>query len=206
MIGCKRMALTPCAPRRLPRVVAAVVALAVIGTVAAGCQGRPDSKGQARPSGSGVARTDSNPLGAGREVTLADVRKFAGFPVLTPGSIAGIQTAVSKVWVNSKLHQVALGLDLGQITIMMWPVQPAHENALKYFRAFKQHNHASIDIGNINGAPVLIIKPHTDFYKTNPAWVEFYRDGVDVNIYSSSFGARSLLRVARSMHETVSSP
>src|SRR6266568_6420320 len=44
--------------------------------------------------------------------------------------------------------------------------------------------------------PALIIVPRTDGCGSNPAWVEFDRRGVDINVFSSRYGTDDLLSVA----------
>ena len=58
---------------------------------------------------------------------------------------------------------------------------------------------AKTAIIQIDGRPTLVITPHTDPNNPNPAYVEFDRQGVEVNIYSNTYGTRTLLGVAQSM-------
>ena len=185
------------AAQRSLRIIRAFAAMAIVCAVAAACQAEHS---QIQASSGSVVSRGSDPLGVGRRMSVSDARAAVGFAVLMPrpsGAVARVH--VTQAWVNSISRQVALVLDHGKITVMMWPVQAFHKNAVKYFREFIAQNHASIYIGRVNGSPVLVIRPHTDINRTNPAWVEFYRNGIDINIYSASYGSRALLQIAGSM-------
>jgi hypothetical protein len=54
-------------------------------------------------------------------------------------------------------------------------------------------------VEEIDGAPALVIQADTDADKNNPAYVEIVRDGVDINIYSDSVEAPTLVQLARTM-------
>jgi len=67
------------------------------------------------------------------------------------------------------------------------------------FKAFIAENNATAAMGQVNGQPALVIEPNTDAPRSNPAWVEFNRNGIDINVVSSSYGTDTLLAVADSM-------
>jgi hypothetical protein len=184
--------------KRLFLVIPAWVAVVAACSLAAGCQSPPHS--QIKVSTGRVVLKTSDPLIVGQRTSVAGASAAVGFRVLTPRPSPAIaRVDIAQVWVNSKLRQVALVLDNRKITVMMWPVQAARRNAVKYFRAFMAQNHASIYIGRVNGSPALVIRPRTDAGRSNPAWIEFYRHGIDINIYSASFGPKALLELAASM-------
>jgi hypothetical protein len=158
------------------------------------------SCGAGKASTASTAASQADPLVRGRLVPAAAASAAAGFPVPTPRpDLAGGGFPVSQAWVNRPAGQVALVLDRGRATVMMWPVAPANRNAAGYFRAFLARHAANAYLGRVGDSPALIIRPHTDADRANPAWVEFYRDGVDINIYSTSDSAAGLVRLAGSM-------
>ena len=53
----------------------------------------------------------------------------------------------------------------------------------------------------MHGQPALVISPRTDGCDSNPAWVEFKRNGIDIDIHSSSYGTDTLLAVADSLRK-----
>jgi hypothetical protein len=142
----------------------------------------------------------ADPLVQGQRVPAATAGAAAGFPVPTPRpDLAGAGSRLSQAWVNRQARQVALVLDRGRATVMMWPVTAANRNPVSYFRAFLDQHAAKAYLGRVGGSPALVIRPRTDAGRANPAWVEFYRDGVDINIYSSSDSAAGLIRLGDAM-------
>lgn len=135
--------------------------------------------------------------------TVAGAAAIAGFPVLVPTG-AGISRAnLSQVWVNTHGpgREVALVFDRGKVDILMH--RATYQSDLSYFRAFvaqKEKNRATAALGHVNGRRALIITPSTDaLTHSNPAVVEFNRKGVDVAIYSHSYGTHTMLAIADSM-------
>lgn len=60
-------------------------------------------------------------------------------------------------------------------------------------------NHAAATIGHVHSHPALVISPRTDGCGSNPALVEFDHGGIDISIYSTSYGTQTLLSVADSL-------
>jgi hypothetical protein len=79
-----------------------------------------------------------------------------------------------------------------------------YQRALHYFHAFiaekDKNGGVTAEIGQVNGRPALVIWPGTDYSHSNPAVVNFWRNGVDVGIYSNTYGTHILLAIAESMH------
>jgi hypothetical protein len=95
-------------------------------------------------------------------------------------------------------RQVALVFDNGKVEITMAPAQ--YRNPLRNFRAFIAENRVTAAIGQVNGQPALVITPKTDATThSNPAYVEFDRNGIDINISSHTYGTGTLLAIASSM-------
>src|SRR5260370_24539814 len=191
-------------PRSIARPVRALLLVtagwAIAAAVTAAVAGTAAPAPRAAAPGAAAARPDSDPLVVGQKTTLAAARAAAGFPVMMAApSSALAHTDLAQAWINPQNRQVALVLDQGKITIMMWPVAAAHKNAVSYFKDFIAHNHSTAFIAQVNDSPALVIEPQTDIKHSNPAWVEFYRRGVDINIYSASYGSRALLGLASTM-------
>ena len=141
------------------------------------------------PSGQG-------PLGGGKTTTIAGAQSIARFPVLIPNVPAARQSNLTQTWVNTQ-RNVALVFARGKVTIMMAPA--IYGNAVKEFERFIAQNHVTAVIGHVQRQPALVITPRTDACGSNPAWVEFKHKGIDVNIYSDSYGTGTLLSVADSL-------
>jgi hypothetical protein len=103
------------------------------------------------------------------------------------------------VWVDRATREVALvyASANGRVDVLMAPA--TYKNARATFAQFIAENHAKVTIAKVNGRPALVIEPHTDACRSNPAWVEFDLNGVDVNIVSATQDAAALLAVANSM-------
>jgi hypothetical protein len=127
----------------------------------------------------------------------------AGFPVLVPIAAPASQANLTEVWVsrNGPGREVALVFDKGKVDILMH--RATYQRDLSYFRAFvaqKKKNGVRAAIGHVNGRRALIITPNTDaLTHSNPAVVEFDRNGVDIAIYSHTYGTRTLLAIAKGM-------
>ena len=67
------------------------------------------------------------------------------------------------------------------------------------FTTFMRENHATARLGSVDGRVALIISPHTDACHENPAWVEFERKGVDINVVSTKHGTAALMTLAESL-------
>ena len=81
---------------------------------------------------------------------------------------------------------------------------PAHYiNARAHFEKFITQNHATAVIGHVHKHPALVIAPNTDACGSNPAVVEFDHKGIDVTIYSGSYGTDTLLAIANSLRQRI---
>jgi hypothetical protein len=74
-----------------------------------------------------------------------------------------------------------------------------YSDALTDFRRFIVQSHVAAAIGPVHSHPALVITPRTDMCGSNPAWVEFDSGGIDISIYSTSYGTQTLLSVADSL-------
>jgi hypothetical protein len=117
-------------------------------------------------------------------------------PVLTPDVRAARLSNLTQVWVNNQ-RNVALVFAHGKVMITFWPA--IYSNARKEFERFIAQNHVTATIGHVHRHPALVITPRTDSCGSNPAWVEFKRAGIDINVYSSGYGTGTLLSVADSL-------
>jgi hypothetical protein len=133
------------------------------------------------------------PLVGGQKATIARAQSVVRFPVLIPDAPAARLSNLTQTWVDSQRH-VALVFARGKVTITMVPA--IYGNAGKEFRRFIAQNNATAVIGHVHRQPALVITPSTDACGANPAWVEFKHNGIDVNIYSTSYGTSTLVSVA----------
>ena len=212
--------------RRLPRrargflvVMAAWAITAVVGLVVAGTVtgSGPASAGPARHTG-GVGNLTAGwgnlyPLGppeltGAEKTTVAGAEAKAGHPVPVPSTAAASRANLTQAWVSSntlprKERQVALVFDKGKVEILMH--RATYQSALRYFHAFiaerNQNGGVTAEIGQVNGRPALVITPGTNYSHSNPAVVNFWRNGVLIRIFSNikAYGTDTLLAIASSM-------
>lgn len=135
------------------------------------------------------------------KTTVAGAQAAVAFPVVVPSGPVASRANLTQVWVSTQEGQVALVFDNGKVDILLH--REAYQTDLRYFRAFvaqKDKNRVTDAIGRVDGRPALIITPNTDaLTHSNPAAVEFNRDGIHVSIFSNTFGTQTLLAIARSM-------
>jgi hypothetical protein len=103
---------------------------------------------------------------------------------------------IAQTWVNARDRQVAFILARGKVTIMMWPVPDDRKDVIAYFTNIINDHLSKDHIGRVGSLPVLIVEQHSDVKHTNPAWIEFYKNGIDINIYSTSYPSTALLGLA----------
>jgi hypothetical protein len=198
--------------RRRPRwahgflvVVAAWAITAVLGLVIASkvTGSGPASTSSARHTGGvpglGIGNRDPlGPPGPAKKTTVAGAQAAAGFPVPVPSDPAASRANLTQAWVATYERRVALVFDDGQVDITMAPAQ--YQDPLSQFRTFIAENKVTAAIGQVNGQPALVITPNTDaLTHSNSAYVEFGRNGIDVNIWSDTYGTDTLLAIASSM-------
>jgi hypothetical protein len=119
-----------------------------------------------------------------------------------PSTAAASRANLTGVWVAPDSgRQAALVFDNGKVRILMSPA--SYQRAPRYFRAFvaeKDLNRVTAAIGQVSGRPALVVEPNTSaFNHSNPATVNFWRDGVLISIYSNTYGTGTLLAIANSM-------
>ena len=175
-------------------VVAAVASLGLIAAVVL-ISGVLGSGGSTECSKGGGPRNGS-PLGLSRTTTVPDAQAAARFPVLVPHVQAARPANLTHAWVDDR-RRVALVFAGGKVTITL--ARANYPDALTDFRRFIAQNHAAATIGRVHKQPALVISPRTDGCGTNPAWIEFDHRGIDINIYSTSYGTQTLLSVADSL-------
>lgn len=165
-----------------------------------GCAPR-GSGGSGGPPGHGPAYAKGgNPLVAGHTTSVASATRQVGFRLLMPRPTAAIgNVMLSRTWVNPREHQVALVFDGGKVTVMMWPVPADRRNPIAYYKSIIKDHLGNDHIGLVDGVPALIIKQHSDVKHANPAWIEFYKDGIDVNVYSAHYKTSALVKLADSL-------
>jgi len=144
----------------------------------------------------GASPPGEGPLGGGKTTTVAGAQSIARFPVVTPDVRAARVSNLTQVWVNSQRH-VALVFAHGKVVITFGPA--IYSNAVKEFERFIAQSRVNAAISHVHRHPALVITPYTDSCGSNPAWVEFMRKGIDINVYSESYGTATLLSVADSL-------
>jgi hypothetical protein len=170
--------------------------LAIMHTMTASGQ-RTSAQASASHTGSSPLPDYTHPLVHEQKATVAGAQALVGFPVSVPRDAALSHVSLSQAWVNRQQRQVALVLGGGKVTIMMW--RATYRDPLTEYKTYIAENHVTAVIGRVNGQPALVITPDTDIPRSNPAWVEFDRGGIDVNLESSSYGTSALIGIADSM-------
>jgi len=170
--------------------------LVIMHTMTASGQQAPAQASTSHPGVSPLPNY-THPLVHEQKTTVAAAQALVGFPVSVPRDAALNNVSLSQAWVNRQQRQVALVLGGGKVTIMMWPA--TYRDPLTEYKTYIAENHVTAVIGQVNGQPALVITPGTDISRSNPAWVEFDRAGIDVNLESSSYGTGTLLGIADSM-------
>jgi hypothetical protein len=148
-----------------------------------------------------AVRPGSGPLISGTNTTVAGAQSVARYVVPMPDVPAARLANLTQTEVFQR--NVALVFDRGKVTITMRPA--AYRDSLKLFRKFVSQSTATEVIGDVHGQPALVISPRTDGCGSNPALVEFKHDGIDIRIYSSSYGTDTLLTVADSFRKPTAS-
>lgn len=144
-------------------------------------------------------RNGSVPFPNGYETTVARAQSAVGFPIPLPHNAQANQQTLSQVWVSQGSRLVALIYGNGKVKILLqpWPVTPSPEKWFRYERGLMIKGSAMA--GRVNGNPALIVQPDVGSCHSNPALVEFYRSGIDVDVSSSDYGTTMLLVIAQSM-------
>lgn len=169
---------------------------AIVGVAIAGAFSRSDDAATPKSGGAPAVPNLVEPLVYEETTTVSGAQTALGVPMAMPVAAAASNSNLTHVWMNGE-HQVALVYDSGKLTIMMWPAR--YTDPLEEFESFISVTTATASITQVAGRPTLVIEPGTDAPRSNPAWVEFDRAGIDVNIVSDSYGTSTLLDVANSM-------
>jgi hypothetical protein len=147
------------------------------------------------------------PLIGAHRTTLTDAAAAAGFAVPMPDVASPIRTGsgpagkisltLSQVW-ETPAREIALVFNGGKVTMLVGPATYKHAGqAFRTELAAIKVGRAAID--RVNGKPALVVQPRTDYTKSNPALVEVYRHGLDINVISTKLGTRTLRAIAASM-------
>jgi hypothetical protein len=143
-----------------------------------------------------VLRPQDQVVFNGRKATITEAEAAVGYPVPLPDTSVANQANLDEVWVNDGRRHVWL-VFAGKITVSLHPA--VHADQARHFERFVVENDATAEVGQVHGQPALIISPNTDACESNPAWVEFYRDGISINVVSHHYGTEILLAAAESM-------
>lgn len=160
-----------------------------------------DSGASGKPRRSGIAlRPQDRPVFNGRKTTIAEAEAAVGYPVRLPETPAASQANLDGVWMNDATRTVGL-VFAGKITVLMRP-DSGLDPAVRFER-FVVENNVTAEVSQVHGEPALVITPNTDAYESNPAWVEFHRNGISINVFSHHYGTAALLAVAESLLHSV---
>ncbi len=147
------------------------------------------------------------PLHGARRTTIPRARAAVGFAIPMPDVSSPIRVAadppsrlslrLSQVWV-SRGREIALVFDTNKVTVLVGRAQ--YDDPGREFRQELAAIHVGrAAIGSVRGAPALVIQPRTDYVKANPALVEFYLRGLDIEVLSTRLGTADLLAIAASI-------
>jgi hypothetical protein len=174
--------------------------LLALAATAVGCATRGSGGSGGRPGDGPAYNYGGNPLTAGHTTSLAAANRIVGFRILMPRSTSAIRNVnLSQTWVYPEERQVALVFDSGNVTVMQWPIPADRRSAISYYKGIIKDHLGNDHIGRVDGVQALIIKQHTDVKHTNPAWIEFYKNGIDVNIYSAHYKTSDLVKLANTL-------
>ncbi len=145
-------------------------------------------------------RNGDVPFPGARRLALGQAQSVARFSLPVPHtSIAGAAT-LSQVWVNQGHTLVAFIYGHRKVTIELSPWTVTQRPSRWFRHELQIMSKKSAIIGQIHGGPALIVQPKTDYCHANPALVEFYWRGTDINITSTTQDTAALIRIADSMH------
>jgi hypothetical protein len=179
--------------------VATAIGLAIAAVMTGASEGRTPVRG-----GTLAGLSPTQPLLGGQQIALANASSAVGFSVPIPDTQVASRGTLTATWAVASRQQVALVFGQGALTATMQPAD--YKDPASEFSAFVSETNSQASLGKVDGLPTLVITPGTDYYKTNPAWVEFDLNGIDINIFSASYSTDQLLAVADSMVQSTPSP
>jgi hypothetical protein len=157
----------------------------------------PHHRSRVRPvGGSPAGLSVARPI-FGEAASLGAAPSVVGFPVPQADAAEATPANLTNVLVNQAMKQVALVYGGGQLAVVMSPA--LYSDPITEFTDFVSSNDATASLGSVDGLAALVITPNTDEPQTNPAWVEFDLNGVDVSLESDTLGTSTLLTVADSL-------
>jgi hypothetical protein len=148
--------------------------------------------------GDGAGVTLSHPLLAAQQVPPADASSAAGYNVPEATTTVAGPANLTSVYVNKLSQQVALVYGNGDVTVVMSPA--GYSDPTIEYTEYLSSNNATASLASVNGTPALVISPDTDIKQSNPAWVEFDLQGIDINVESATESTSTLLSVAQNLY------
>jgi hypothetical protein len=139
----------------------------------------------------------AQPLPLAHRMSLSAASRAVRWPVPQAHTAIAGPRNLTTVWVDKHARQVALVYGNGDVTITMAPA--TYRDRMAAFSTFRRENHATTKIGSIDGSVALVISPRTDSRRSNPAWVEFDENGIDINVVSHTRATAVLETVAQSL-------
>jgi hypothetical protein len=183
--------------RRKPFVITALAAVMVVGASSAVAKySRHEGNDEMTPL-SMPSDVFQGPFPGDYQVSLAQAVQSASYRVFVPNSPQANSSNLQQVWIDN-------AGDIGfvyttNITVMMWP--SAYPDPSAGLQTVLQTTTAKASLIQVGNSPGIELYPDTAA-NANPAWVEFVRAGVDVNISSSTQSVDDLVSVANSMTST----
>jgi len=147
----------------------------------------------------GLAENWIMPLPAAHRTTLDRARAAVGFAIPMPSSASQrkVKMTLSQVWENPA-REVALVFNGGSFTIEVGPA--TYQNPSRtYQQMVREIQVGHVAVGRVNGQPAFVSWPRTDATKSNPAVVEFYLHGLDIDVISIKLAPDALLAIADSI-------
>jgi hypothetical protein len=138
-----------------------------------------------------------HPLIVASRMSLDAARRLAKFSVPESDVSVARPANLTGVWFSRSFRAVALVYGSGDVAVTM--ARAGYSNPRANFSTFLRENHATAKLSTVDGHVALVISPHSDTAKTNPAWVEFDDRGIDINVISATQGTATLLTVAQSI-------
>lgn len=176
--------------------VAAAIALSRVATSS------PDDSRVGKGVNAGQAQSltgDESPIGGGRIVDLPTAQAEMKFDLLIPDSDVASRSSLTEVWSEPEEQEVGLVFQSGENRLVV-DLYPAYlEDPKANYQAEIDLHIAEQSLTEVLGQPAIMTEPYTDVPKTNPAWLQFDLDGVDVNLFSFEYSTAELVDVATTL-------
>jgi hypothetical protein len=159
-----------------------------------------DTNSSATASPAGSTGEAESPIGGGRIVDLPTAESEMPFTLLLANSPLANEGNLSAVWSEPDGPEVGLVYDDGGGRQLVVDLYAAYlDNPEGQYQSEIDLGIADERITTILDQPALVTEPFSDVPKTNPAWVRFEVEGVDVNLFSFQYSTQELIGVAETL-------